>query len=47
MSVYETSPECGGPEPSWRETSVILAAIVSRAGAIWAVRRLPVRIGVV
>ena len=40
-------PDYGGPEPSWRETGVILVVIITLAGAIWALRRLLLDWGVV
>jgi hypothetical protein len=40
MTGYENSPDYSGPEPSWREAVVILAVIVTVAGAIWALRHL-------
>jgi hypothetical protein len=40
MTGYESSPDFGGPEPSWREAAVILAVIGTIAGAVRALRQL-------
>jgi hypothetical protein len=46
LSGYENSPDYGGPDPFWREAAVILAAIITLAGAIWALRPLLLHWGV-